>query len=189
MGLAEPMLKSAGEELADAHTKAYGVPFPRHIFVDVACCGWEFGAYTVGQGDSAHAVIASQDPGYQGYAALESLMHEPSHAIVEPNAGAIGGDLSRVSRELGLKPMANLWHAVLFYTSGELTRRALAQRGILDYKPMILGLYDGPFRGYRQALETHWQAWLDGRVSREDAMRELLKETAPTAPSGSNRPR
>ncbi len=188
IGQAEPMLKSAGEELAEAHTKAYGVPFPRHILVDVTGFGWEFGAYTVGQGDSAHAVIASQDPGYQGYAALESLMHEPSHAIVEPNAGAIGADLSRSSRELGLKPMANLWHAVLFYTSGELTRRALAARGILDYKPMIFGLYDGPYRGYRQALETHWQAWLDGRISREEAMRQVLKETAPAAPSAAAPP-
>jgi hypothetical protein len=75
--------------------------------------------------------------------------------------------------------MANLWHAILFYTSGELTRRALARRGVSEYRPFILDMYEGPFRGFRQSLETHWQAYLDGKLSREAALRQILIETAP----------
>src|SRR3712207_9297949 len=67
-----------------------------------------------------------------------------------------------------LKPLANLWHAILFYTSGELTRRALARRGVSDYQPYILGMYGRGFGGFRRALETHWQAYLDGKVSRSE---------------------
>jgi hypothetical protein len=179
MAVAEPLLVSAGEELAQAHTKAYGVPFPTRILVDVSGFAWEFGAYTVGGGGSAHAVISSADPGYQGFAALESLMHEPSHAIVAPDSGAIGADLARAAAELGVKPRHNLWHAILFYTSGELTRRWLDHHGVRGYEPYILGMYERGFRGYRQALETHWQGYLDGRISREAAVREILTETAP----------
>jgi hypothetical protein len=179
IAVAEPMLASAGEELAEAHARVYGMPFPMHIRVDVASFGWEFGAYTVGEGDSAHAVIASTERGNQGFAALEALMHEPSHAIVEPSAGAIGADLTRVAKELGVRPPYNLWHAILFYTSGELTRRALAKRGVRDYHPVILEMYNRGFGGFRQPLETHWQAYLDGKVSREVAIRRILVETTP----------
>ncbi|HWW74652.1 MAG TPA: hypothetical protein VNZ44_04600, partial [Pyrinomonadaceae bacterium] len=179
IAVAEPLLTSAGEELAEAHAKAYGVPFPTRILVDVSPLAWEFGGYTVGEGESAHTVISSTDPGYQGFAALEMLMHEPSHAIVDAASGAVGADLARASRETGMKPYANLWHAILFYTSGELTRRALARRGVSNYRPVILGMYERGFGGFRQSLETHWQAYLDGKVSREAAIRQILVETAP----------
>jgi hypothetical protein len=178
IAVAEPLLASAGEELAEAHAKAYGVPFPKHILVDVTSCGWEFGAYTVGEGESAHSVIASPVSGTQGFAALEILLHEPSHAIVAPRSGAIGADLARISKELGIRPYSYLWHAILFYTSGELTRQALARRGVV-YQPIILAMYDRGFRGFRKPLETHWQAYLDGKVTRDEAIRQIVIETAP----------
>ncbi|MFN2384906.1 MAG: hypothetical protein ABR576_01210 [Thermoanaerobaculia bacterium] len=60
---------------------------------------------------------------------------------------------------------------------GELTRRWLSSHGVRDYQSCILGMYERGFRGFRQALETHWQAYLDGKISREAAMREILTET------------
>lgn len=180
IAVAEPMLASAAEELADAHAKAYAMPFPKRILVDVSPFAWQFGAYTVGQGEAAHVIISSTDRGYQGFAALEMLMHEPSHAIVASDeSGAIGADLKRAADELGVKPLPNLWHAILFYTSGELTRRSLAKRGVRDYQPFITNMYERGFRGFRQPLETHWQAYLDGKVSREVAIRQILIETTP----------
>lgn len=179
MAVAEPLLAAAGEELAEEHSKAYSVPFPKHVYVDVVSFGWEFGAYTVGEGDPALTVIQSTDPGNQGFRALEALMHEPSHVIVGPRSGAIGTELSRASRETGLRPEASLWHAILFYTSSELTRRALAKRGVPDYHPVIVDMYDRGFRDFRKALETHWQDYLDGKVARDEAIRQILIETAP----------
>ena len=180
IAVAEPMLASAAEELADAHAKAYATPFPKDILVDVSPLAWEFGAYTVGRGDSAHVVISSTDPGYRGFAALEMLMHEPSHAIVASDeSGVIGADLKRAADALGVRPMSNLWHAILFYTSGELTRRSLAKRGVGGYQPFIIGMYERAYRGFRQPLETHWQAYLDGNVSREAAIRQIVIETTP----------
>lgn len=180
ISIAEPMLASAGEELVAAHTKAYGMPFPKRILVDVTTFAWEFDAYTVGDGELAHSVIASTGRGNQGFWALESLMHEPSHAIVDGFTGAIGVDLTTAAKELGVKPRSNLWHAILFYTAGELTRRALAKRGVHDYQRIIdAGMYERGFQAFKQSLETHWQAYLDGKVSRAEAIRQILIETTP----------
>jgi hypothetical protein len=183
IGVAQSLLTSAAAELIAAHEKAYGVPFPKTIRVDVVSYGWEFGAYTVGDGEAVHAVIQSTDPGSQGFAALEALMHEPSHGIVDANAGAIGADLARAAAELHVKPPYNLWHALLFYTSGELTRRALLERGVPGYTPVIqIGMFDRQFKGFREAFDTHWRAWLDGKTTREEAMRQIVLATSKPAP-------
>jgi hypothetical protein len=176
IGQVRPLLQSAGEELAAAHARVYAVAFPRYVFVDVTATAWEFGSYAVGDGANVHAVIASTVAGNQGHAALEMVMHEASHAIVDADTGTIGGDIARISRELRMRAPHNLWHALLFYTSGELTARALAKRGVDHYRPVITDLYAGPFRGFRAPLETHWQAYLDGRLTREEAIRRILVE-------------
>jgi len=183
ISVAQPLLASAASELIAAHERAYGVPFPKRIRVDVVSYGWEFGAYTVGDGEAVHAVIQSTDPGSQGFAALEALMHEPSHGIVEPDHGAIGADLARAAAELKVQPPYNLWHALLFYTSGELTRRALAARGVPNYTPVIqVGMFDRQFKGFREAFDAHWRAWLDGKTTREEAMRQIVLATSRPVP-------
>ena len=74
--------------------------------------------------------------------------------VAGDSSGAIGAELARISKELGIRPMANLWHAILFYTSGELTRRALAKRGVSKYQPLITFMYEGSFRGFRPSLSS-----------------------------------
>lgn len=180
IAVAEPLLASAGEELAEANSKAYGKPFPKHIQVEVTTYGWEFGAYTTGEGDHAHVVIASIVPGNQGFAALEALMHEPAHAIVDPNSGAIGLEINQAANALGMKPPHGLWHAVLFYTAGELTRRALAERGVSGYEPVVLQMYARGFARFQHPLEEHWQAFLDGRISRTEALKRIVGDLGET---------
>jgi hypothetical protein len=177
---AKPLLDRYGEALARRASVVYGVPFPTRIRVDVSAYAGEFGAYTTGEGDVADVVVSPQDPANQGYHALEAMVHEPSHSIVGPNPDdAIGRELAEASRELGVRPSANLWHAILFYTAGELTRQALVADGIEGYTLNIEGLYAGPFRGYRAPLDTHWRACIDEKVSRDAAIRAILAETAP----------
>lgn len=127
IAVAKALLESAGGEMADLHSKAYGVPFPTEIDVDVSALAGDFGGYTVGSGKYAHVTLSSTTPGFQSFAALEMLGHEPSHSIVEGNSGAIGSELNEIGGELGVKPKRNLWHAILFYTSGDIARPGLAR--------------------------------------------------------------
>jgi hypothetical protein len=178
IAVATPMLQSAADELIALHEQAYGVPFPKKILVDVSGLAWEFGGYTTGDGEAVHTTISSSDPAYQGFLALEMLMHEPSHGIVDMNSGAIGADLARVSKAVGRRPPYNLWHALLFDTSGELTRRVLRERGVADYKPFItLGMFDRQFKGMQEPFETYWRAYLDHKMEKDEALRQILLAT------------
>ena len=170
------MLADAGEELVAAHERAYGAPYPAKVVVDVAPYGGRFGAYTTIHRGFAHTTMSSRDPGYQGFKSLEMVLHESSHAVVGVTEGAVGPEIEAAAAALGVRPPRQLWHAVLFYTSGELTRRALEARAV-PYRTYAHdgGLYDGAFRGTLEAIETHWQAWLDGELSREEAIRRMVQ--------------
>jgi hypothetical protein len=181
--LAEPLLRAAGPELLAAVGNAYGTPMPKRIHVDVSAYGGEYGAYTVGDAEQVRVVMSSLDETYQGFSALEMLMHEPSHGVVGAVDYAIGGDLTRLAKELNVKPNRNLWHALLFYTTGVLTRDALARRGVTNYEPVIYrGMFKGGYRGLQQAIETHWGAYLGGKKTREEAIRAMLTETSTPVP-------
>ncbi|HUP49667.1 MAG TPA: hypothetical protein VNA04_12850 [Thermoanaerobaculia bacterium] len=185
ISVAEGMLRDAGEELAQEHARVYGVPFPARTRVDVSAAAGPLGAYTTTMNGFVHTTISSRDPSYQGYAALEMLLHESSHAIVGPAAGAIGPDIQSHARARGVLAPRELWHAILFYTSGELARRALRDRGINDYTPYMYrqGMFDRALGAMRQPLETFWQSCLEGRMDRQAALAAIVDATGSQMPA------
>jgi len=70
-----------------------------------------------------------------------------------------------------------LWHAVLFYNAGELTRRTLQEDGVAGYVeyavrqdvyPKLCGA------GCRELVAKHWDPRLDGKLSIEKALDGLV---------------
>lgn len=185
MSVAEGMLRDTGQELAQAHSRVYGVPFPARIRVDVSPSAGQFGAYTTVHNGLVHTTISSSDPAYQGYAALEMLLHEASHAIVGPATGAIGPEIQAAARNSGILAPRELWHAIVFYTSGDLTRHALRERGITDYTPYMYkqAMFERAFGGMRVPLETIWQSYLDGRIERAVAIGAIVEATGNAPPA------
>ena len=56
----------------------------------------------------------------------------------------------------------DLWHVVLFYTTGEAVRRILADDGQPAYTPVLYAIFArGTWTEYRQALESNWQPYVD----------------------------
>jgi hypothetical protein len=180
---AEGLLRDAGEELVREHVRVYGAAFPARVRVDVTPAAGPFGAYTTIQSGLVHTTISSRDPGYQGFAALEMLMHETSHAIVGPANGIIGPEINAYAIEKRLLVPRQLWHAILFYTSGELTRRALEARGV-QYVPYAQkqNMYDRAFFGLKQPLETFWRSHIEGTMPRPAAIQHIVDAASTPAP-------
>lgn len=161
-----PLVDRHGAAISQALTRVYGTAWPAApMHVDLSVVAGPVGAFSVDR----HITISSSDQGYRGYAGLEMVFHEASHglelfeAIVEP--------LDRIAADQKVKLPPQLWHAVLFFTAGEITVRELAAHGI-DYTPYAnAALYDSLCgAGCLARVREHWTPRLDGTRPISDAL-------------------
>jgi hypothetical protein len=165
-----PLVERHGAAISQSLTRTYAVTWPAEpMHVDLSVVAGPGGAFSV----NTHITISSSDPGYRGYGGLEMVFHEASHglglvdALIQP--------LTRIAAEQKVTLPPQLWHAVLFYTAGELTRRELEARGI-DYTPYAnAAFYDNMCgSGCRNKIAEHWTPHLDGKRSIPDALSALV---------------
>ncbi|MCU1240511.1 MAG: hypothetical protein JWO71_1237 [Candidatus Acidoferrum typicum] len=192
-----PLVREQGVGLSHRLADIYQTRWPaERIRVDVSAVANNAGAYTTL--DPLRVTIASTDARNQGAAALEVLFHEASHGIATPVEQAIARECRQ--RE---KPIPrDLWHALIFYTTGEVIKpvmdteddatndRALptgsggsnappADKRSLEeaqYTPYAIreGLYRRGWESYLQILTNYWQPYLEGRVTFDDAIAHMV---------------
>jgi hypothetical protein len=172
---AAAMLREAGGQLVREHEAAYRADWPERIRVYVTPAAGPYGAYTIhGLSGGVITTMSCRDEGYQGLRALEMLLHESSHAIVGPNNGKVAAAIRTAAEKHGVAVPRGLWHAIIFATSSELTRRALAERGITDFVPSSVDLFTRAWPEYREAVEEFWLAYLDGEGTLEEAIDKIV---------------
>jgi hypothetical protein len=119
-------------------------------------------------------VLSSLAPGLHGSNALEIVFHESMHQWDRRTLAV----LDRVARARGVGVDDRLAHAMIFFTAGEATRRAVA--GHVPYAEG--GVWARGLEPLHQALIAAWLPWLDGKVTRERALADLVTRAAPQAP-------
>jgi hypothetical protein len=161
--------------------RAHGVVLPAdRIPVDVVPTVDYTGARTVLHPN--HIVVASEHAGYAGYGALEALFHEASHTIVSPRSEGSVAALRQAAKRRGIELPADLWHAVLFYTAGDATKKSVREAWGEPYQPYLYtsGLFQRAWPTWREPLEQAWQPYLDGRSSLDQAADRLVALIART---------
>jgi len=141
-------------------TALYGVPwFAGPVRVDVVRVGKSQGAYT--SLNPTHIVVASSDRSYEQWSSVEMLFHESSHGLIQKVSAAVNGAVAASNKRAN-----DLWHVVLFYTVGEVTRQELANDGV-SYKPYLYatGLFDRAWPRFRAPVEQHVQGYIDGKTT------------------------
>jgi hypothetical protein len=134
----QPFIDRHGAAIGQGLTRTYGVTWPNQpIPVDLTVTAGPVGGYT--SLDPVQVTISASEESNRGYRGLEIVFHEASHGLgllkvlIDP--------LNQAAAEQKVTVPPQLWHAVLFYTAGELTRRQLAASGI-DYTEYAgAGLY------------------------------------------------
>ena len=177
-----PLVRTQSVALSQRLADIYQTHWPRYrIRVDITAYANWAGAYTTV--DPLRVTIASTDPRNQGSAALEVLFHEASHGIAEPVEQAI----IRECRQRDKAIPRDLWHALVFYTTGEVIRPIMAKaantaaRDGADsaagpYKPYAMreGLYQRGWDRYLTLLTTFWQPYLDNQETFDDAIARMV---------------
>ncbi len=177
-----PLVREQGVGLSERLADIYQTRWPRDkIRVDLTGYANWTGAYTTA--DPLRVTISSLDSRNQGAEALEVLFHEGSHGIAEPVQAAI----IRECRQRDKAIPRDLWHALVFYTTGEVIRPVLGSSGATagdqdgsvpggGYTPYAVreGLYQRGWNDYFKLLQKFWQPYLDGRASFDDAIARMV---------------
>jgi hypothetical protein len=172
-----PLVREQGVGLSERLADIYRARWPREkIRVDLTGYANASGAYTTA--DPLRVTISSLDSRNQGAAALEVLFHEGSHGIAEPVQAAIIRECHQRDKAIP----RDLWHALVFYTTGEVIRPVLGSSGATagdedgGYTPYALreGLYQRGWNDYFKLLQKFWQPYLDGSASFDDAIARMV---------------
>ena len=168
----QPLLARYGDALAARVARSYDTVWPA----------------TGVRADLVHAI----QPGATAY-----TTNNPTHISVEVSdyakhrargtGNAVSRSVARVgpgpprrardaSNQLMIELPRDLSHAVLTYNAGEITRRVLAESGMSGYQLYMDA--ESIFAEFRPAIGAHWPAFLDGRISRREALRRILRELA-----------
>jgi hypothetical protein len=176
-----PLVREQGVGLSERLADIYQTRWPKDkIRVDVSAYANWAGAYTTL--DPLRVTIASLDARNQGAEALEVLFHEASHGIAEPVQLAI----NRECRQRDKAIPRDLWHALIFYTTGEVIKPVMtsgmpqvAHDGSLPgggYTPYAVreGLYQRGWDDYLKLLTKFWQPYLDNKTTFDDAIAHMV---------------
>ena len=163
-----------GAALAQSLANAYETQWPdTPLRVDVVAYANWAGAYTTLR--PTRSVISSTDEGNQGIAGLEVLFHEASHPLIDK----VGDSLIRDFAARKRTPPLDLWHAVLFFTTG-----FFVQQIYPNYMPYAdrFDLWNrGGWSSYRELLVKDWQPRLEGKVRLDTALSQLAADYTSTA--------
>jgi hypothetical protein len=165
-------VQALGPKLASAMTKVLHQRWPAApIRVDVCY-------YVVALGHAnttlpPHITFSGSDPSNQDLSGFELLFHEASHTFADTMMNVLSAEGRTQHKDVG-----DLWHSLLFYTSGVELRRVLPVHEQASFTPYAYryGVYRGEWREYRRVLETDWQVYLDGKTSFQTAIRSMVAD-------------
>ena len=162
-----PLLAQHGDSAAAWEARAFDVRWSATpVPVDVSAYSNWAGAYTTD--DPGHITIASLAEDIQGTAGFEILFHEVLHTMDR----TLFERYRTAARAQGKRMLRNPTHPFIFYTAGEVTRRLFP--GHVPYAEAV-GLWDRAqdLGAMRPLLQRHWQLWLDGQITLDEALRRM----------------
>jgi hypothetical protein len=168
-----PLVEVLGATISHRLSAIYRAPWPKGaIHVDVCAYAGVFGGYTTL--DPLHITVSSRDPRNQDFAALELLFHEASHGLADPVRGALDREFQAQSKPIP----RDLWHALLFYTTGQVVRAMLAGSGHDAYRPYAEQnhLYERDWQTYQKALDRDWEPYIENRSDFDTAIKRLASD-------------
>jgi hypothetical protein len=149
--------------------------------VDVMPYSDRFGAYSFYRplDPVGRIFVSSMAPDATGAATLETVFHEASHSLVEPDDGPVGMAIRDAAKRLGRPAPPGLWHAVIFYTTGRLAETTLAKAGIRFTMSAETAASEYLFRRawptYVWPLQHYWEPYMNGRGTLRDALARVVE--------------
>ncbi len=165
-----PLVEKYAAKIIPRLAAAYATPWPDSpIRVDVAWYGKGVTPYTTLE--PPRTVISSGDPRNAGLNGLEMLFHETSHGLTAKLQKTILEEAHKKGKRL---PRRDLWHAMLFYTTGEIVAEAAANDAPTQVPYATSQKLWEVWPGYPQIFEKQWKPWMKGEGGFEESVQRVV---------------
>jgi hypothetical protein len=121
--------------------------------------------------------ISTADPANQGEAALEIVFHETSHGMMGKVMQVMRAAETDVNahRTAAFHP-GSAWHAVLFYTAGELVKKQIpGYTPYADKNGLWIRAWPSPDRAL---IEQDWKPHMDDAIPLQRSLTKLMSDLA-----------
>jgi hypothetical protein len=167
---ATPLITKNENVLKSALSRAYDTPWPKSpVRVEVSYYVTGNSAYT--SLDPVLITVSSGSQRNQGSAALENIFHEAGHALVQKAFAEIAKNEKSLKKDLKYR---DLWHALVFYTTGEIVRKQVPE---LEPYAMKYGLWESAWPQVLPLMEKNWKPFLEGKGAFKDAIKQLVADS------------
>ena len=160
-----PLVTAHEGALKPALARAYDTRWPRErVRVEVSYYLTGGSGYT--SLEPTLTTVSSWSKRNAGAAGVETLFHEAGHAM-----------MARVQKEIDSYKKhlpKDLWHALMFYTTGELVSRRLPE---VEPYAIKYGLWESGWPGVLEVLKRRWKPFLDGQGTFREAIDAVVMES------------
>ena len=162
-----PLIANYENALKPALSHAYNTHWPkRRIRVEMSYYTTGKSAYTSLR--PTLITVSSWSQRNEGPAGLETIFHEAGHGLIQKVRDEISAAANRSGKKLTHE---DLWHAVIFYTTGELVRRHLPA---LNPYAIKYGMWENTWPNSFPVMEKNWKPFLDGHGHFKDAIDRIV---------------
>ncbi len=141
------------------------------IIIDLTCYATWAGAYSYKDG-FCHVIFASAHGANKGDLAAEVVFHETSHFLIDK----VNEKLSELSKGKDIKPGINLWHNMIFYTTGYVVEKQYAKEGKMFFPYYVQMKFEDKFPDFKIAVEAckqYWDPCINGQLGFESALKSI----------------
>lgn len=149
------------------------LPEGKKIVVDLSCYATWAGAYSYNDG-FPHTVFASSHGSNNGDLATEVIFHETSHFLIDKTAEKI----KKLSKGKDIRKTINLWHNIIFYTTGYVMDKQWAKEGKLLFPYYVQMKFEEKFPDFKitvEACKQYWDPYINGQSDLDTAMAAIVK--------------
>lgn len=119
-----------------------------------------------------HVVMNAEGENYNKGNWVELLYHESAHHLILPTYYFVGATINDVAQANKIKIPRQLWHAYLFYFTGQISQQLLRAEGI-DY-PLTYMERNGVFSRYQPVFKQYLDPYMEGKTSLAEATSSIL---------------
>jgi len=141
------------------------------IIIDLSCYATWAGAYSYKDG-FCHVIFASAHGANKGDLATEVVFHETSHFLVDK----VNEKLAELSKGKDIKAGINLWHNMIFYTTGYVVEKEYAKEGKMFFPYYVQMKFEEKFPDFKIAVEAckeYWNQYITGQLGFEEALKNI----------------